>query len=135
MCIAKRVPFADHIIALTSSGKICEQGTFKELSSAGGYISSFNLPPPDWNYYPSFKSLGIDKETTPILALEQVIPPKETADDAARRNGDISVYMYYLKTVGVIPVLIFVFAISAFIFCISFPGMCPRKLIMGLMLI
>jgi ATP-binding cassette subfamily C (CFTR/MRP) protein 1 len=117
---AHRLPFADHIISLTNEGKVSEQGTFRELNSAGGYVSSFNLPPPEWNYHPSIKSIDIEKQK--VRALAPLAPPEETADDISRRNGDISVYLYYIKAVGWIPTLIFVVAISGFIFCISFPA-------------
>ena len=117
---AKRLPYADHIVALSSDGRILEQGNFKELSGAGGYISSFNLPPPDWNYLAAYSKFSeVEKEK---LNPSVEIIPGETADDASRRNGDISVYLYYIRAVGWMATLIFVLAISAFIFCISFPG-------------
>ncbi|KAF4633015.1 hypothetical protein G7Y89_g5109 [Cudoniella acicularis] len=42
----KRLPYTDHIVVLNDEGRISEQGTFKNLVKEGGYISSFNLPPP-----------------------------------------------------------------------------------------
>ncbi|KAK3322938.1 P-loop containing nucleoside triphosphate hydrolase protein [Apodospora peruviana] len=45
---AKRLPYSDHIISLGADGQINGQGTFHELNNAGGYVSSFSLPPADW---------------------------------------------------------------------------------------
>jgi len=115
---AKRLPYADHLIALAEDGKISEQGSFKDLSGAGGYISSFNLPPPEWNYHPTYSKSEIDKQK---LNTVESSTTDEIIDDASRRNGDVSVYLYYVRAVGWIPTLIFVVAISAFVFCISFP--------------
>jgi ATP-binding cassette subfamily C (CFTR/MRP) protein 1 len=117
---ATRLPYADHIVALTPEGTISEQGNFKELSGNGGYISSFNLPPPEWNYHIPFVS-DIAKEK--LDAVVQVTTQDETVDDASRRNGDVTVYLYYVRAVGWIATLIFVVAISCFVFCISFPSM------------
>ena len=114
---AKRVPFADHVITLGGDGKVSEQGSFKDLNAEGGYVSSFSLPPAEWNYQPN--------ETTHLpYDKESVVAPsaKCTEDDASRRTGDVAIYMYYVRAVGWIPTLIFVIAISAFVFCLSFPS-------------
>jgi len=115
---AKRLPYADHVISITEDGKISEQGSFKDLSGAGGYISSFNLPPPEWNYHPTYSVADPDKEKVNTVESSTI---DETVDDVSRRNGDVSVYLYYIRAVGWIPTLIFVVAISAFVFCITFP--------------
>jgi len=114
---AKRVPYADHIITLSADGKISEQGSFKDLAADGGYVSSFNLPPPEWNYDP--------KDTTSTLRGKEFVltqPTQSTEDDASRRTGDVAIYLYYIRAVGWIPSVIFVIAISAFVFCLSFPS-------------
>lgn len=118
--VVQRLPFADHIIALSGDGLISEQGRFDDLSSAGGYTSSFNLPLADWNYYPVHDNFHPEKEQSANSVLS-VASDKRT-DDTARRSGDCSVYLYYAKAVGWVPSLVFVVAICAFIFCISFPG-------------
>jgi len=114
---AKRLPYADHVITLAADGKISEQGSFKDLAADGGYVSSFNLPPPEWNYEPN-DIMKILRGKESIL-----IPPiQKTEDDASRRTGDLAIYLYYIKAVGWIPSLLFVVAISAFVFCLSFPS-------------
>jgi hypothetical protein len=117
---AKRLPYADHIISLGSDGRISEQGFFRELSSLGGYISSFNLSSPEWTYNPGYAEPPTSKQSLALPA--SIVPTQTTTDDATRRTGDVSVYLYYINAVGWLPSLVFVLAISSFVFCISFPG-------------
>ncbi|OCL14026.1 putative multidrug resistance protein MDR [Glonium stellatum] len=117
---AKRLPFADHIISLDMEGNISEQGKFEELDAAGGYASSFNLPLPDWNNKPEEDSSGPQAYS--------YVPPNrsQTTDgleaEANRRTGDMSIYLYYINSIGWKPTVIFIVAIIAFIVCISFPN-------------
>ncbi|KAH7407958.1 ABC multidrug transporter [Cadophora sp. MPI-SDFR-AT-0126] len=117
---AKRLPYSDHIIILSSGGQVAEQGNFKELSVSGGYVSSFELPPPDWNYEPPRLVKGILKKqlTESPLPSSQL---QSSPEKSNRQTGDVAVYLYYVKAVGWIPTLIFIIAISAFVFCMSFP--------------
>ncbi len=48
-------------------------------------------------------------------------------DDASRRMGDTSVYMYYISAVGWIPTLIFIVCICAFVVCYSYPAVWVKK--------
>ncbi|TVY44056.1 ABC transporter [Lachnellula occidentalis] len=117
----KRIPYADHIICLQGDGRISEQGTFKDLNAAEGYVSSFALSPPEWHFEPETPlKLFDEKAKESILVAPEELKPND--DDLSRRTGDIAVYLYYIKAVGWIPTLIFVIAISAFIFCLSFPS-------------
>jgi len=117
---AKRLPYADHIIAIGSDGKVSEQGSFKSLSGSGGYTSSFNLPLPDWDYYAVSTALDIEKPNEGISV--PTVGNKEESDDSLRRTGDSAIYLYYVRSVGWIPTILFVVAISGFIFCTSFPS-------------
>ena len=121
---AKRLPYADHVISLGDDGKVAEQGTFKQLDAAGGYVSNFNLPPPDWAYIPLHESF-IDRQAL----ADSVRPGADISkltdleqDDASRRMGDLSIYLYYVQSIGWIPTMIFVIAITIYIFCVSFPS-------------
>jgi ATP-binding cassette subfamily C (CFTR/MRP) protein 1 len=126
----KRVPYADHIVVLNDEGRISEQGYFKNLTTDGGYISSFNLAPPEWSY-------GIQHETRSATSKQFLNLPDDmqsshpSESSASRRVGDFSVYLYYVKAVGVIPTLFFVIAISAFVFCFSFPSTSPLPFCWG----
>lgn len=108
---------------LDTEGTIAEQGHFEVLNGTGGYISRFNLSPPDWSYEstdsPSSTS-SFDKETN---SEGDVLESDEHLEAAAnKQTGDLSIYKYYMNSVGWFAVLIFVVFISAFVFCISFPS-------------
>jgi ATP-binding cassette subfamily C (CFTR/MRP) protein 1 len=99
-----------------------EQGTFDRLNATGGYVSSFNLPSADWVYKPA-----IDASPSQELTYEYVAPdPNKVSDpleaEANRRTGDLSIYLYYVNSIGWGPTIIFIVGITAFIFCISFPS-------------
>jgi ATP-binding cassette, subfamily C (CFTR/MRP), member 1 len=121
---AKRIPYADHIIALDADGAIDEQGRFEFLNATGGYISQFNLSPPDWSQPTDDASTAFNVDSNGELDVpEDVLESNENLEAAANKaTGDFSIYGYYMKSVGWFPVVVFVFFISGFIFCISFPS-------------
>ncbi|AEO61238.1 ABC transporter [Thermothelomyces thermophilus ATCC 42464] len=147
---AKRLPYSDHIVCLGSDGKIDSQGTFAQLDAAGGYVSSFCLPRADWAYTPEDEDqrpeVALEKLPPSLTTVEDrsgvegdssaSSTSSKTAynnnsnnnnnnadggDGMSRRTGDIQIYLYYIKSVGWWATLIFVFAISGFAFCLSFP--------------
>ncbi|KAE8135416.1 P-loop containing nucleoside triphosphate hydrolase protein [Aspergillus pseudotamarii] len=114
----KRVPFADHIIVLGNEGHVMEQGSFKALDLAGGYISSFALGLPEQNNAAE-KPSNSAKSEIQVSSVEQ----DEDGDvESPGAGGDISIYLYYVKSIGWLPTLIFIIAITGFVFCISFPS-------------
>ncbi|KAL3480238.1 P-loop containing nucleoside triphosphate hydrolase protein [Aspergillus californicus] len=114
----KRSPFADHIIVLDKHGFITEQGSFSALDSAGGYISGLSLHRPAT----SSKIGTLHKPELPNLQVDTVKATKDTETENYRGNGDISVYLYYVRAIGWLSTIFFVVSISAFIFTISFPS-------------
>ncbi|KAE8360003.1 P-loop containing nucleoside triphosphate hydrolase protein [Aspergillus caelatus] len=114
----KRVPFADHIIVLGNEGHVIEQGSFKALDLSGGYISSFALGLPEQNNAAEKPSSSAKSEIQ-VSSVEQ----DEDGDvESPGAGGDISIYLYYVKSIGWLPTLIFIIAITGFVFCISFPS-------------
>jgi hypothetical protein len=128
-------------MCLDTKGEITAQGTFAELNSAGGYVSSFSLPRADWTYTPEgddeIIQIGIDKDQVGMAIIQPrdsgsgvSLTSSETAcpregegeDGTSRRTGDVRIYMYYVKSVGWFASLVFVFSIIGFVFCISFPS-------------
>ncbi|OGM47599.1 ABC multidrug transporter [Aspergillus bombycis] len=114
----KRVPFADHIIVLGNEGLIAEQGSFKALDLAGGYVSGFALGLPEQNNA-SEKPSNSGKSDILVSSVEQ---GEDSEVESPVAGGDISIYMYYVKSIGWLPTLIFIIAITGFVFCISFPS-------------
>jgi hypothetical protein len=120
MSIVKRVPSADHTIVLGDDGHILEQGSFKALDLAGGYISSFGLGLPE----PSDTTERLDNaEKTNIQATSTEKPDDSKAENPGS-SGDIAIYLYYIRSIGWVPTIVFAVAITGFVFCISFPSKC-----------
>lgn len=125
---SRRLPFADHIVVLNEKGEVAEQGSFKELNAAGGYVSGFELQPADWTVK-STEMTNLDQVlamTTASKIVYPTLPPSketiETAEfEANKRTGDLAIYAYYAKSVGLFAVVTFIVAMCAYVFCISFP--------------
>lgn len=117
---AKRLPYCDHIVVLDKGGKIAEQGAFEKLSLSGGYVSSFDLALPDWD----FRAEKHEYEAPPRYTERQnagQVTEEEIQAEANRRTGDLAIYRYYVGSVGWVPTIIFIVSCSIFIFGISFP--------------
>ncbi|GAD96588.1 ABC multidrug transporter, putative [Paecilomyces variotii No. 5] len=117
--LAKRIPYADHIVVLDKRGHIKEQGGFHTLNCSGGYVSSFELPPADWDYKPEMRNSDFlsDASSSPVVVKSEHVIEAE----ANKKTGDIAIYLYYIKSIGKLGASIFAVFISAFVFCISFP--------------
>ena len=122
----KRLPFADHIIALDEQGRVAEQGSFEELNASQGYVANLDLHSPDWKSESKQATLDQLVSSTANSALS-VMPIKEKdqqEDDlfeGNKRTGDLSIYAYYAGSVGWFAVVTFFVAMAAYVFCISFP--------------
>lgn len=116
----KRLPYSDHIVVLDKTGRIAEQGSFSALNKTGGYVSSFDLGAPDWDYKPKRFSASPSNST-----IDSVEKEKETIDSEPENRdagGDLSIYTYYVNAIGWLPALVFIVAMAIFVFCISFPS-------------
>ena len=124
---SKRLPFADYIVVLDKNGTIAEQGSYKELIASGGYVSSLDLAPAEWGSISKDFNLDLLMSNTTKLDHSDVKPKEsmQTTDDldfeANKRTGDLSIYAYYVRSVGWFSVVTFIVAISAYVFSISFP--------------
>ncbi|KAJ5249016.1 hypothetical protein N7468_000467 [Penicillium chermesinum] len=116
----KRLPFCDHIVVLSNDGRIVEQGGFSALNKTGGYVSSFGLGAPDWDYKPKRFSDSPSYSTLDSIEKEkEFIDPEPVKRDT---GGDLSIYTYYVNAIGWFPALVFIVAMAGFTFCISFPS-------------
>ena len=113
---AQHLSIADNIVVLGTNGRITQQGSFEELNSIEGYVQSLSLEKQE----PS-AILKHDIETIPIVMPDDLInlPPA----DGDRRTGDMSLYTYYIQTVGIPQSIFFVGLLSLYVFFLSFPGM------------
>ncbi|KAM0548793.1 hypothetical protein ACHAPJ_009790 [Fusarium lateritium] len=116
---AKRLPYADHIISLDGTGVGCEQGSFDKLNDSDNYVSGSAASPADWTYAKA--PAAATESAAEAMASSEVALLEDAEDGANRRTGDMAIYIYYIRAIGWLPSLIFVFAICAYIFCSSFP--------------
>ncbi|KAE9374191.1 canalicular multispecific organic anion transporter 1 [Stipitochalara longipes BDJ] len=109
------LPSADYIIALGSNGSIVEQGSFKELNRSNGYVRSFLV----------HESKQQPQDTKPAVTFSLAPMPTSSLvnamDDKKRQLGDLSVYMYYFRTLGKTVSFLFIFFAVAHGFFFSFP--------------
>ncbi|KAH7237781.1 P-loop containing nucleoside triphosphate hydrolase protein [Fusarium redolens] len=122
---ANRLSYADHIISLDSTGIGCEQGSFDKLTNADNYVSRLAVASANWTYNQATATAASNSTSTEpsadALVDSEVVLSDEAKEDAGRRTGDMAIYLYYIRAIGWIPSLVFVFAICAFIVCQSFP--------------
>ncbi|OOQ90525.1 putative ABC multidrug transporter [Penicillium brasilianum] len=116
----KRLPYSDHIVVLDKTGCIAEQGSFSALNKTGGYVSSFDLGAPDWDYKPKRYSASPSYSTVDSVEKEKeaIIPEPKKRD----MGGDLSIYTYYVDAIGWFPALVFMVSMAIFVFSISFPS-------------
>lgn len=116
----KRLPYSDHIVVLDPTGRIIEQGSFGALNKTGGYVASFGLGGPDWDYKPNRFSDSPSYSTVDSVKKEkEAIAPEPEHRDT---GGDLSIYIYYINAIGWFPAMVFMVAMAVFVFCISFPS-------------
>ncbi|MCJ1308488.1 hypothetical protein MMC25_002141 [Agyrium rufum] len=97
---------ADHVVALGKEGLILEQGTFKALSSAGGYIQGLLTQARSQRTKELDKPVA-EEQRHKIAGITN--PPNKPLD--VQSYGDTSVYAFYFRSIGfgiVLPWLSFV---------------------------
>ncbi|MCJ1413888.1 hypothetical protein MMC32_000213 [Xylographa parallela] len=111
----QHLSIADHVVVLGTNGRITQQGSFEELNAVEGYVQSLSLEKQE----PS-AILKHDIETVPLIMPDAFInlPPA----DGDRRTGDMSLYTYYIQTVGIPQSIFFVGLLSLYVFFLSFPA-------------
>ncbi|KAL3420510.1 hypothetical protein PVAG01_06955 [Phlyctema vagabunda] len=109
----RNISHADHIVALGADGTITEQGSYEELASAGGYLQSLETNDTSG----TMTGLIDEKEINtppPAVAVAGEI-------DQSRRTGDMTIYKYYIDTIGWVAWLVFVAFCAVFVFALIFP--------------
>jgi len=107
---------ADQIVVLDRNGKIAQQGTFDVLREEEGYLKSLILSPPEAKH----TEITVTKPVPRALAKIKSAGPDQ-ASDLTRRTGDISVYLYYYKSVTYLSLIGFLVSVAIFVFCLYFP--------------
>lgn len=102
----RHLSLADNVIVIGTDGCIAEQGAFEVLRSHDGFVSKLLL-------HPELLESKIGADTGGNNNTESKTKPSSTAPkpirggaivndatDLTRRIGDLSVYKYYLKSIG-----------------------------------
>jgi ATP-binding cassette, subfamily C (CFTR/MRP), member 1 len=97
-----RLSYSHHVIALSNTGRIAEQGSFDLLQNSGGYVQGL-----------AAKLKGEDDSSSEADAFENVNPIKLTptfpaaqeelnaqTEELNRQTGDFQVYKYYFASIG-----------------------------------
>jgi len=96
-----RLSYADHVIAMNSTGTIIEQGSFDQLQGSGGYVQGFAIKHKAENHEPSTESpnphasgfvRAVGDIENEILAVEE--------NNLTRQTGELSTYKYYFLSIG-----------------------------------
>ena len=116
----KRLPYSDHIVVLDPTGRIIEQGSFSALNKTGGYVSSFGLGSPEWEYKTKRFSESPSSSTFDSVDKEKELLAPEP--EHREIGGDLSIYTYYINAIGWGPAMVFTVAMAVFVFCLSFPS-------------
>ncbi|KAG4443574.1 hypothetical protein IFR05_000951 [Cadophora sp. M221] len=94
----QRLSFADHIVALDSTGHVAEQGSFQHLSNTGGYVQSLAS---------KLKTEGTAKATSSGNGSPSKLTPTSEDEELEiaeleinRQSGDLAVYKYYFGATG-----------------------------------
>ena len=117
--VVHRLFYADNIVALGPSGEIIEQGNYKQLYYTRGYVRSLS------RLQHSKSRLGSNGNSTNEPVVEDSatrLEVERAASDASRRTGDLTIYLYYFKSIGWVYTIYFLFLVIAFAFCITFPS-------------
>ncbi|PVH85137.1 putative multidrug resistance protein [Cadophora sp. DSE1049] len=98
----KHLPLADNILILGADGSMIEQGTFEELRNRDSELINSVLnqeqpQPPTNDDLPDEEE--VHEHKSPFAVKAKPASDNETAD-LTRRIGDLSVYNYYLKSIG-----------------------------------
>jgi ATP-binding cassette subfamily C (CFTR/MRP) protein 1 len=114
--IVNLLPSADYIIALGGRGEIVEQGTFQALNTSQGYVRSFSLQqskPESATTEPTGKFTLGPMSTSPL---------PDATDNKKRQLGDLSIYLYYFRSIGTASTMLFFFFNAAQGFFSTFPS-------------
>lgn len=94
------------------------------MNKTGGYVAGFLLSPSKWAPAEDRSKTEPQAATDLVYTtLEATAALTGTAEaEANRRTGDLSIYLYYSKAIGVVPSVLFIVMLALFVFCFSFPS-------------
>jgi ATP-binding cassette, subfamily C (CFTR/MRP), member 1 len=109
--LVKRLPLADLLLAMDETGRVVEQGTFKELNAAGNYIQSLQVKLLEEQGHTADSDESTAGSTNESMTS---IPAATATTDQARKTGDWDTYKYYTRALGLWPMALFVGLVTIF---------------------
>ncbi|KFY61345.1 hypothetical protein V497_03025 [Pseudogymnoascus sp. VKM F-4516 (FW-969)] len=109
------LPLADHIVVLSSSGTIEKQGCLEGLGLRTTGVHDDVAGGHDADHQTS-----VTGEPTNTIPLTKSIPRNDAAD-INRRTGDLTIYKYYWKSIGLKNGLIYLALYVGYVFFYKFP--------------
>ncbi|KAE8441372.1 hypothetical protein EG329_005475 [Mollisiaceae sp. DMI_Dod_QoI] len=89
----------DNIIVLDENGTVSEQGTFDSLDLENGHLHDLIIDSRDQKSQPEIESNTV-RENNTVNLTAAVSNIEQSKDDLLRQTGDLTLYKYYLKSVG-----------------------------------
>lgn len=114
---------ADNIVVLGENGTIVEQGNFSSLDLQHSYVQSLIVDSEPKEPQPgNGENVSQDARHDPATAA---VESREPQADLLRKTGDMTLYKYYLKSVGWKDGLTILALTAGAIFCTYFPRRYP----------
>ena len=119
------LPLADQIVALNQECKISEQGSYRTLSTSGGYVQNLHE-----KHISTLVEQADEEEHEIDQAPAKKVSPSgnpekpakvEFESTAVENNRDASVYRFYFESIGVVPAVTFILLQVIWAFLIVFP--------------
>ncbi|KAM3068089.1 hypothetical protein ACMFMF_009454 [Clarireedia jacksonii] len=108
-----RTPAADHIVVL-QDGRITQQGTYTQLNSIPGYVRSLNIEDRIHDQEEDKSSASELYQVNESRNMKDISTAKFSTNHEAnngsennRKDGDFSIYKYYINSVGWMNFLLF----------------------------
>jgi ATP-binding cassette, subfamily C (CFTR/MRP), member 1 len=114
------LPAANRLIVLDGTGTIAQTGTFHELQVADGYVKSLALQQENSNGVPDGNGSASD-----VSSMSEGPVPLGSDDDndKSRQLGDFKLYKFYLQSVGLFTMIMWLFISMAYIGIGKLPSM------------
>jgi ATP-binding cassette subfamily C (CFTR/MRP) protein 1 len=117
--IDKPVTFADQVIVL-DNGQITESGSPSEVLQRHPTIDSLGLTSIEPGTTGDISGTVYPPDDL-VISSDDVSEPNEAHVDSRRKNGDISVYKYYLASSGYKTICAYTATMIVWMFCTEFP--------------
>ncbi|KAJ6023717.1 ABC transporter integral membrane type 1 [Penicillium herquei] len=118
-----RLSLADNIIALSKTGTIVEQGSYKELmESPSSFIHTLAIPRGSEEAEEDSEDATAEGPKTHRLISMADLDIEAPPPQDGRRTGDLSIYWYYAQVLGLWRSVIFVLLISCYVVGITMPS-------------